>query len=345
MLRRHSASMAHRFLRHAVQGIGAWRNRWLEPNGAFRFPSVTRKTETVFAPTAAATCRGPVSGAMRQPHFRYTAASSPRVSFGSSSTPLPAWLRISSASRRSSSFPHDRKAPIRGKRFRKPPRASAQKTGSIRLVRHVVPACTTTRGAASGKISPRTSAACRICASVITNSDRRSDRSNSPPKGALTIRRSFWLMCRSSGRSATLRFVKRRVGTSRAPSRSNPDRRGAAERRGTTPLLAFPWRSKATSYFPSRRPRTAAAASRRAAAPLRHQAAPGVNHHVRRDSQHALVPPVALPPHAWGAVHVHADDLRRAGPRGSGAPVRRPKDRHERGPKRRRDVHRPREGG
>jgi hypothetical protein len=65
MLLRHSSSRAHLFLKQAVQGIGAWINLWFDPNGAFRFPSVTRKTETVFAPAAAAKWSGPVSGAMR----------------------------------------------------------------------------------------------------------------------------------------------------------------------------------------------------------------------------------------------------------------------------------------
>jgi len=73
MAARHSASRGHTLsplIWHAVHGSGAWRKRWPGPTGAAYRPSLPRKTETVFAPTTAARCSGPVSGPIMWPQAR-----------------------------------------------------------------------------------------------------------------------------------------------------------------------------------------------------------------------------------------------------------------------------------
>ena len=100
---------------------------------------------------------------------------------------------------------------------------------------------------------------------MVTTSPRNSSVAYIPSNGALATRRIFRVTCRSSSTAGGWRFVNQRFGRSRAVSRGNPYRSGAPERYVTTPLLMFPWRSMARSYFPPRNPSAATLASRHVA--------------------------------------------------------------------------------
>jgi hypothetical protein len=171
--------------------------------------------------------RGPVSGPSMYPQSLRRAASSCNVNRGRTTVAPPARLRISSASPFSPSFPQDRKTPIRGNPPRRRRATSAQKSGSIFLVFHVVPAWITKRGVVPGSSSSRTRDALDSAASEVM------------------IR--GYVHRAGSGCERTFRFVQSRFGDSRTPLLSNPKRSAAPDNRVTTPLFAFPWMSKAMS--------------------------------------------------------------------------------------------------
>jgi hypothetical protein len=195
----------------------------------------------------AAMWRGPVSGPSMYPQSLRRAASSCNVNRGRTTVAPPARLRISSASPFSPSFPQDRKTPIRGNPPRRRRATSAQKSGSIFLVFHVVPAWITKRGVVPGSSSSRTRDALDSAASEVMIRGYVHRAGTFPPKGALTTRSIFSVTCTSSGCERTFRFVQSRFGDSRTPLLSNPKRSAAPDNRVTTPLFAFPWMSKAMS--------------------------------------------------------------------------------------------------
>jgi len=70
---------------------------------------------------------------------------------------------------------------------------------------------------------------------------------NGIPNGALTTRRIFRVTWRSSSNAGGRRLVNHRFSRSRATSRGKPYRSGAPDSNVTTPLLMFPWMSKAAA--------------------------------------------------------------------------------------------------